>query len=94
MSKLNTLRDGLRIARTILLFIKEEQPLQFFASIAAMFAVTGNSARYPDFPRLLRDRPSATPSDRSTFDWADAFGVYGPRLRPHSRYCDNRRTGK
>lgn len=49
VSKLNTLRDGLRIARTILLFIKEERPLQFFASIAAMFAVTAILLAIPIF---------------------------------------------
>ncbi len=35
-SKLNTYRDGLRILRTVLLLVKEERPLPFFAVIAAM----------------------------------------------------------
>ncbi len=34
-SKLNTYRDGLRILRTVLLLVKEERPLPFFAVIAA-----------------------------------------------------------
>ena len=33
-SKLNTYRDGLRILRTVLLLVKEERPLPFFAVIA------------------------------------------------------------
>ena len=33
-SKLNTYRDGLRILRTILVLVKEERPLQFFALVA------------------------------------------------------------
>lgn len=35
-SKLNTYRDGLRILRTVLLLVKEERPLPFFAVIAAL----------------------------------------------------------
>ena len=35
-SKLNTYRDGLRILRTVLLLVKEERPLPFFAVIAAV----------------------------------------------------------
>lgn len=37
-SKLNTVRDGMRILRKIVLLVKEERPLQFFSSIAAVFA--------------------------------------------------------
>ena len=37
-SKLNTYRDGLRILRTIVLLIKEERPLSFFAIMSLMLA--------------------------------------------------------
>lgn len=38
-SKLNTYRDGLRILRTIVYLIKEEKPLAFFSSAAALLGV-------------------------------------------------------
>lgn len=38
-SKLNTYRDGIRILRTIVILIKEERPLSFFAVLAACFAL-------------------------------------------------------
>ncbi len=38
-SKLSTYRDGVRIVATIFGLIKEERPLQFFASIAAVLAI-------------------------------------------------------
>lgn len=37
-SKLNTFRDGLRILKTIAVFIKEERPLQFFSALAGILA--------------------------------------------------------
>ena len=40
-SKLNTIRDGIRISRTILSLIKEERPLQFFALIGALLFIFG-----------------------------------------------------
>jgi hypothetical protein len=39
VSKLNTIRDGVRILSMIGLFVKEERPIQVFASIAAVLAV-------------------------------------------------------
>ncbi|HSY07825.1 MAG TPA: glycosyltransferase [Steroidobacteraceae bacterium] len=38
MSKLRTYRDGMRILRTIVTLIKQERPLQFFASISVVLA--------------------------------------------------------
>jgi glycosyltransferase involved in cell wall biosynthesis len=38
VSKLRTYRDGLRILRTIILFVKEERPLAFFSTIFAFLA--------------------------------------------------------
>lgn len=38
-SKLNTIRDGIRILRTIIVLVKEERPLQFFSSLAGLFAL-------------------------------------------------------
>jgi hypothetical protein len=37
-SKLSTVRDGLRILKTIGVFIKEERPLQFFSLLAGLLA--------------------------------------------------------
>jgi glycosyltransferase involved in cell wall biosynthesis len=39
VSKLNTYRDGFRIANTIFNLIKEEKPLAFFAAVALLLAV-------------------------------------------------------
>ena len=39
-SKLNTIRDGIRILRVIVHLVKEERPLQFFAAIFALLAAT------------------------------------------------------
>lgn len=38
-SKLNTIRDGIRILRTIVRLVKEERPLQFFSAVAAFLAI-------------------------------------------------------
>ncbi len=38
-SKLRTFRDGFRILRTILVLVKEERPLPFFAAMAALMAL-------------------------------------------------------
>ncbi len=40
-SKLNTLRDGLRILRTILVLVKEERPLAFFSACGLLILLTG-----------------------------------------------------
>ncbi len=39
VSKLRTYRDGFRILRTIFSLVKEERPLQFFASIATVLTI-------------------------------------------------------
>ena len=38
-SKLNTFRDGIRILKTIVLFAKDERPLQFFSVFFALLSV-------------------------------------------------------
>jgi hypothetical protein len=40
-SKLSTIRDGVRILRTILVLVKEERPLPFFGLAAAVLLVAG-----------------------------------------------------
>ncbi len=40
-SKLRTMRDGLRILRTILVLVKEERPLPFFSLCGAVIQATG-----------------------------------------------------
>jgi len=46
-SKLNTYRDGLRILRTVLLLVKEERPLPFFAVIAALLLLVAAAVFAP-----------------------------------------------
>jgi hypothetical protein len=46
-SKLRTVRDGLRILRTIVLLVKEERPLQFFSLTAALLATSSVSLALP-----------------------------------------------
>lgn len=46
-SKLRTFRDGFRILRTILLLVKEERPLQFFSSAAALLALLSVTLGWP-----------------------------------------------
>ncbi|MDD4924767.1 MAG: glycosyltransferase [Dehalococcoidales bacterium] len=48
-SKLRTVRDGLRILRTILLFTKEERPLQLFGGIFAVLTVISIGLAWPIF---------------------------------------------
>ncbi|BAI71525.1 glycosyl transferase family 2 [Azospirillum sp. B510] len=38
-SKLNTIRDGIRILRTIIILVKEERPLPFFSAAFALLAL-------------------------------------------------------
>lgn len=46
-SKLNTIRDGWRILKTILLLIKEERPLPFFTAIFALLAAASVLLAWP-----------------------------------------------
>ena len=39
VSKLNTVRDGVRILRTIIVLVKEERPLQFFFAVAGLLVL-------------------------------------------------------
>jgi glycosyltransferase involved in cell wall biosynthesis len=48
-SKLRTYADGLRILRTIVILVKEERPLQFFASAAAVQMVLAFGLAVPVF---------------------------------------------
>jgi hypothetical protein len=53
-SKLSTIRDGLRILRTIGLLVKEEMPLQFFSSVSALLALTATVLSIPIFSTYFR----------------------------------------
>jgi glycosyltransferase involved in cell wall biosynthesis len=53
VSKLNTLSDGFRILRTISSLVREERPLQFFGSIAAVLALVSLVLAYPIFTEFL-----------------------------------------
>jgi glycosyltransferase involved in cell wall biosynthesis len=46
-SKLRTFRDGFRILRTIMMLVKEERPLQFFASVALLLCATSLALGWP-----------------------------------------------
>jgi glycosyltransferase involved in cell wall biosynthesis len=46
-SKLRTIRDGLRILRSIVVLVKEERPLQFFSACALALFVTGVGLSVP-----------------------------------------------
>lgn len=46
-SKLNTIRDGLRILRTILVLVKEERPLPFFFAIFAVLSAAAFILAWP-----------------------------------------------
>jgi glycosyltransferase involved in cell wall biosynthesis len=52
-SKLRTFRDGWRILRTILFLVKEERPLQFFASVAAALVVAALVLGWPLLTEFL-----------------------------------------
>jgi len=47
VSKLSTYRDGWRILTTIARFLKEERPLQFFASVGAVLALAAVALSIP-----------------------------------------------
>ncbi len=46
-SKLNTIRDGVRILRVIVSLVKEERPLPFFGGIAVLLALFSMTIGYP-----------------------------------------------
>jgi len=48
-SKLHTIRDGIRILRTIVVLIKEERPLQFFTALSLAFAAISVALGIPLF---------------------------------------------
>lgn len=54
-SKLNTWRDGLRIAWTILRLYKSERPLRFFGSISAILAITAVMLALPLVVTFMRE---------------------------------------
>jgi glycosyltransferase involved in cell wall biosynthesis len=53
-SKLNTYRDGFRILFTIAKLIREERPLFFFSTIAALFAIASTILAWPIFVEFHR----------------------------------------
>jgi len=53
-SKLRTYSDGLRILRTIVLLVKEERPLQFFALTALVLVLFGIGLSVPVFVDYVR----------------------------------------
>ena len=47
LSKLSTVKDGIRIARAIVLLVKEERPLSFFSILALLLAATSLALAAP-----------------------------------------------
>jgi len=56
VSKLNTIRDGIRIAKTILKLVMREKPLSFFLGSAAVFFVIGMALGIPVVWEFLETR--------------------------------------
>ena len=54
LSKLGTIRDGIRVLWTILVLIKEERPLPFFTLIAALLAVSSVVITIPIFITFMQ----------------------------------------
>tara|TARA_R100001377_G_scaffold50843_2_gene29646 strand:- start:1444 stop:2448 length:1005 start_codon:yes stop_codon:yes gene_type:complete len=54
VSKLNTVRDGLRIVRTIFFLVKEEKPLLFFSIIAFLLALSSLVLAYPVITEFIQ----------------------------------------
>jgi hypothetical protein len=46
-SKLCTVRDGIRILRTIIVLVKEERPLQFFSAMSLLLLIAGFALAIP-----------------------------------------------
>lgn len=46
-SKLNTIRDGIRILKTILILVKEERPMPFFTAVFAVLAAASVILAWP-----------------------------------------------
>jgi hypothetical protein len=53
-SKLNTMRDGARILRAILMFVKEERPLTFFSVMFIILAAVSVTLAFPIFVEYFR----------------------------------------
>ena len=53
-SKLRTLRDGVRILRTIMILVKEERPLQFFSLAGLALLLLGFGLGVPVVLEFLR----------------------------------------
>jgi glycosyltransferase involved in cell wall biosynthesis len=47
VSKLHTIRDGIRILRTIVVLVKEERPLQFFSAMSLLLLMAGLALGIP-----------------------------------------------
>jgi glycosyltransferase involved in cell wall biosynthesis len=52
-SKLNTLRDGIRVLKTIFILFKDYKPLPFFTLFAAVFFIAGTALFTPVFIEYL-----------------------------------------
>ncbi len=92
-SKLNTYRDGLRILRTIVLLVRREKPLAFFAGAAAALALLSVILAWPVVATWLATGlvPRLPTAVLATGLMLLAFLV--ARLRPHPGYRDARPPG-
>ena len=78
------LADGLRILRTIVVLVKEERPLQFFAVDRAGAGAARSRPRRPGGARVSAHRPGAAAADRSA---RDGTGAAGSSCRSSAAWC-------
>ncbi len=93
LSKLRTYSDGIRILRTIVVLVKEERPLQFFAVAALVLFLLGIGFGIPVVLEFLQTGSRAAPADRRARDGPRAAFVPRPRLRPRARFRGARPKG-
>ncbi len=93
-SKLSTYRDGFRILRLIGFLVKEERPLAFFSSVAAMLALFSIGIGFPVIVEFLSTGlvPRLPTAVLSVGVMLSALLAMGLRLR--ARHRDSGRRGR
>ena len=89
-SKLRTVRDGFRILKTIVLLVKEERPLRFFAQRRRPAGLDVGNSGVAATRAIHRYGIGSAVSDGHPVDGLDAPRVHERRRRPRARYRDAR----
>lgn len=84
-SKLNTIRDGIRILNTILRLFRLERPLLFFGLISLLLALLAIGLATPPGTHLHRNRPRPAPAHRPAGHRPGHPLQPLTHLRPHPR---------